>query len=62
METLYQSLDTRDYIKILNLKTKTIKGIFSILDQYLDHVNFVYICMKLKEWKILNGHAVMFDT
>jgi len=35
---------------------------FSILDQNLDHGDFVYICMKLKEWRVLNGHAVMFDT
>jgi len=35
-----------------------------VLDQHLDHGDFVYICiiMKLKEWRVLNGHAVMFDT
>jgi len=22
----------------------------------------MYICMKLKEWKVLNSHTVMFDT
>jgi len=21
-----------------------------------------YICIKLKEWRVLNGHEVMFDT
>jgi len=40
----------------------SLKGILSTLDQNLDHKEFVYICMELKEWKILNGHAVMFDT
>jgi len=39
-----------------------LKGIFSILDPNLDHGDFVYICMKLKEWRILNGHEVLFDT
>jgi len=38
------------------------KGIYSILDQNLDHGDIVYICMKLKEWRFLNGHADMFDT
>jgi len=38
-----------------------IKGILSIFDQNLDHGDFVYICMKLKEGKILSSHAVMFD-
>jgi len=32
------------------------------LDQNLDHEDFVYISMKLKEWRVFNGHAVMFDT
>jgi len=31
------------------------------LDQNLDRGGFVYICKKLKEWRVLNGHAVMFD-
>jgi len=26
------------------------------------HGDFVYICMKLKERRVLNGHSVMFDT
>jgi len=38
-----------------------IKVIFSILDQNLDHGDVVYICMNL-EWRVLNYHAVMFDT
>jgi len=41
---------------------KTFKGIVAILDQNLDHGDFVNICMKLKDWRVLNGHAVMFDT
>jgi len=36
-----------------------LKGILSILDQHLDHGDFVYICMKLKEWRVLNCHAVI---
>jgi len=39
-----------------------IKVIFSILNQNVDHGDFLYICMKLKEWRVLNKHAVMFDT
>jgi len=39
-----------------------LKGILSILDQNLDHSDFVHICMKLKELRILNSHAVMFGT
>jgi len=39
-----------------------LKGILSILDQNLDHRDFVYICTKLKEWRILNSNGVMFDT
>jgi len=35
-----------------------IKGILSILDQNLYHGDFVYICMKLKEWRVLNGHIM----
>jgi len=34
---------------------------FYILDQNLDHGDFLYICMKLKEWRVLIGHAVI-DT
>jgi len=34
----------------------------SILEQNLDHSDFVYIGMKLKEWRVLNSRAVMFDT
>jgi len=32
------------------------------IGQNLDHGDFVYIGMKLKEWAVLNGNAVMFDT
>jgi len=39
-----------------------VKDIFSILDQNLDHGDFVCICMKLKECRVINYHAVMFDT
>jgi len=39
-----------------------IKCIFAILDPNSDHADVVYIYMKLKEWRVLNGHAVMFDT
>jgi len=39
-----------------------LKGISSILDPNLDHRHFIYICIKLKEWRVLNSHAVMFDT
>jgi len=35
--------------------------ILSILDQDLDHGDFLYICIKLKGWRVLNAHAVMFD-
>jgi len=37
------------------------KGILSILDQNIDYGDYIYICMKLKEWRVLNSHAVMFD-
>jgi len=37
-------------------------GILSIWDQNLNHWDFVYICIKLKEWRVSNGHVVMFDT
>jgi len=39
-----------------------LKGILSILDQNFDHGDFVYICMTLKELRVLNGHAVTCDT
>jgi len=39
-----------------------LKGIVSILDQNLDHRDFVYLCMELKECRDLNSHAVMFGT
>jgi len=38
-----------------------LKVILSLLDQNLDHGDFVYECMKLKEWRVLNRHTVMFD-
>jgi len=50
--------DKRCFRKLILL----FKGIISILDQNLDHGNFVYICMELKEGGALNGHAVMSDT
>jgi len=31
------------------------KCMISIFDQHLDHGDFVYICMKLKEWRILKS-------
>jgi len=37
------------------------QGILSILDQNLDNRDFIFICMKLKEWSVLHSHAVMFD-
>jgi len=43
-------------------QSNSLKEILSILDQNLDHGDFVYICMKLKVWRVLNGHGVMFDT
>jgi len=51
----FLSYSTQELNSILNLK-----GILSILDQNLDHGDSVYIWMKLKEWRVLNGHAVMF--
>jgi len=39
-----------------------LKGIVSILDQNLDHRDFVYIYIKLKECRVLISHAVMFGT
>jgi len=30
------------------------------LDQNFDHGDSVYIRMTLKEWRVLNGYAVMF--
>jgi len=43
-------------------KFHSLKGILSILDKNLDHKDFVYICIKLKEWRVLYSCAVMFDT
>jgi len=52
-----------DFVRRIYRLDKTfLKGIFSTLDQNLNHGDFVYICMKLKEWRVLNGHAVMYDT
>jgi len=33
-----------------------------VVTQNLVYGDFVYICMKLKEWRVLKGHAVVFDT
>jgi len=39
--------------KLINTCThQQIKGILSILDQNFDHGDFVYSCMKLKEWRV----------
>jgi len=48
-------------IQFFKILSNVFKGIFSILDQNLDHRYFENICMKLKEWRVLYRHAVLFD-